>query len=101
MKTDVNWKKWREYRIDLIEGTSPSHKIKENVGDASNALRDEFLSAGKRGISDKDIQLMLRTKLWIKRAGSKKALKDMWDNYSDPDYGFAYKKGDRWYALHV
>ena len=54
---------------------------------------------GKQGISEKDIQKMLKSSSWHKVAGGKKNLEKAWEEFSDPEYGFAHKKGNKWYSI--
>ncbi len=94
----------KKLRSMIMEEMSFSIKgLRESMIQAVIHRMTEMFSAPEyeKGIPQKDINAMLKSKSWRKFAGGGKNLRSAWTEFSDPETGHATKKYDKWQLLQA
>jgi hypothetical protein len=94
----------KKLRSMIMEEMSFSIKgLRESMIQAVIHRMTEMFSAPEyeKGIPQKDINAMLKSKSWRKFAGGAKNLRSAWTEFSDPETGHATKKYDKWQLLQA
>ena len=94
----------KKLRSMIMEEMSFSIKgLRESMIQAVIHRMTEMFSSPEyeKGIPQKDINSMLKSKSWRKFAGGAKNLRSAWTEFSNPETGHATKKYDKWQLLQA